>query len=197
MLSNSLIRFILASVLLSQVSACGFHLRGYSSPMSQHIPTTRLVFGTSPEDLAVKSALKRQFSQLSVSVKDNEITATTTAAEISQANANSATMQPSITVSNIRLQTYQLRGILTEIRMVMSADVSYVTPHNGQLITTKNNIQVQRSYQYDQATVATDNPQADQIKVWLYDNLAQRIADQYMALTLPRVTSLHETTPNY
>lgn len=197
MLSKSLIRFILAGAVLSQVSACGFHLRGYSSPMSQHIPTTRLVFGNSPEDLAIKSALKRQFSQLSVSVKDNEITTTTTAVEISQANANSATMQPSITVSNIRLQTYQLRGILTEIRMVMSADVSYVTPHNGQLVTTKNNIQVQRSYQYDQATVATDNPQADQIKVWLYDNLAQRIADQYMALTLPRVTSLHETTPNY
>ena len=86
---------------------------------------------------------------------------------------------------NIRLDTYQLRGILTEIRMVMSADVSYSVQQNGVWQNKTQTLQVQRSYQYDQASVATDNPQADQIRAWLADNLAQRIADQYVALLMP------------
>jgi LPS-assembly lipoprotein len=100
----------------------------------------------------------------------------------------------SIEVKNIRLQNYQLRGILTEIRMVLSAEVSYRAIENGQPRTLTNTIQVQRSYQYDQGVVATDNPQAEQIKVWLYDNLAQRIADQYVALSLPKITKVPTAT---
>lgn len=79
---------------------------------------------------------------------------------------------PSIQVRNIlSLQNYQLRGILTEIRLVLSADVKYHVIQNGKSTDIINNIQVQRDYQYDQASVSTDNPQADQIKLWLYDNL--------------------------
>ncbi len=171
-MKTTLFRLVLIGLCAAQLTACGFQLRGYNSTLTQNLPKTQLIFGNTFEDIAVKNALKQQFSQFSIQTQDIDI-------------GQKSSSMPSIQVSNIKLQKYQLRGILTEIRMVMSADVTYTLPQSGapKIVTTP--IQVQRSYQYDQATVATDNPQADQIKVWLYDNLAQRITDQYMALNLP------------
>lgn len=176
MLKKTFAYVLIATLTATQLTACGFALRGYNSSITQNIPTTQLIFGTSQEDIAVKNALKQQFSQFAIKTQDVDTT---------QQSPNSDKLAH-IQVSDIKLQTYQLRGILTEIRMVMSADVRYQVMQNGTPKTVTNTIQVQRSYQYDQATVATDNPQAEQIKVWLYDNLAQRIADQYMALNLPQ-----------
>lgn len=182
-MKKTFLRILLSSVFVSQLPACGFHLRGYDAPMSQNIPTTELIFNNTPEDYAVKNALKKQLDQLSVKTQETVIQPNT--------SANTPSALPArIEVKNIRLQNYQLRGILTEIRMVLSADVTYRAIENGQPRTLTNTIQVQRSYQYDQGVVATDNPQAEQIKVWLYDNLAQRIADQYMALSLPKITKI-------
>lgn len=175
-MKKTLVRLVLASALLSQLAACGFQLRGYQSNLTQTLPNTQLIFGNSLEDIAVKNALKQQFRQFAIKTEDILLV---------DSKSTPAPTAASIQVSNIKLQTYQLRGILTEIRMVMSADVRYHVLQNGEPKTVLNTVQVQRSYQYDQATVATDNPQADQIKVWLYDNLAQRIADQYLALNLP------------
>lgn len=176
--TKTLLPLLLSGIFLTQLSACGFQLRGYVSPMSQQIPNTVLIFGSSPEDYAVKNALKKQLTQLSIKT-DNALPTKNTP----------AILPASIEVKNIRLQNYQLRGILTEIRMVLSADVTYHALENGQPVTLTNTIQVQRSYQYDQGVVATDNPQAEQIKLWLYDNLAQRVADQYMALSLPKLAT--------
>lgn len=186
-MNKTFLRILLSSVLLSQLPACGFHLRGYDVPMSQNIPTTELIFKNSPEDYAVKNALKKQLDQLSIKTQDTILQNNTT-------TKSQPTLPASIEVKNIRLQNYQLRGILTEIRMVLSADVTYRAIENGQPRTLTNTIQVQRSYQYDQGVVATDNPQAEQIKVWLYDNLAQRIADQYLALSLPKITKIPAAT---
>lgn len=163
--------FIISSIGLT---ACGFQLRGYNSTLSQHIQPTQLIFGNSLADYAVKNSLKNQLNQLGV--------------KHTEAKDPKTSQQPSITVSNIRTQSYQLRGILTEIRLVMSADVTYQVLKQGQLVDKTQNIQVQHSYQYDQATVSTDNPQAGQIEKWLYDSLAQRIADQFVALNLPQTS---------
>ncbi len=166
---------MLVGILGLQMTACGFHLRGYQTPMSQNIPNTTLIFSNSRADIALKNALNDKFSLLAIKTTTDNNT------------PNNQT--PSIEVKNIRLQNFQLRGVLTEIRMVMSADVTYHILQNGKIINKTNTIQVQRSYQYDQASVNIDNPQADQIQNWLYDNLAERIADQYMALSLPQVNS--------
>lgn len=157
---------ILTVCLTWQMTACGFTLRGYHEPVAQIKQTTTLNFGNGFADIRLKNALKETLNQLSIK----------TSSENSQ-NAN-------IEVKNISLQKFQLRGVLTEIRMVMSADVSYFVVKNGQTLQKTQRIQAQRSYQYDQASVNIDNPQADQIQNWLYDNLAQQIADQYMALQL-------------
>ena len=62
------------------------------------------------------------------------------------------------------------------------------TMDNGKPITLTNPIQVERSYQYNEASVSTDDQQGDQIRDWLYDSLARRITDQYVAIALPKVT---------
>lgn len=157
---------------LTQLTACGFALRGYETPVTAIAAPVSFILGNKQEDFAVKRALHNQFKQLNIPTADAPNPSTTTL--------------PSIQVANIKLQNYQLRGILTEIRLVLSADVRYRIMENGSPKVITNNIQVQRSYQYNQASVSTDNPQAEQIKVWLYDNLAQRITDQYMALNSPQ-----------
>lgn len=164
--------YLLSCILLiGQLSACGFALQGYHEPIVQLKQITTLNFGNELADINLKNSLKEKFNQLSIK----------TISEISP-TAN-------IQVKNIELQKFQLRGVLTEIRMVMSADVSYYIVKNGQTIQKTNHIHAQRSYQYDQASVNIDNPQADQIQNWLYDNLAQQIADQYIALQLTKPAS--------
>lgn len=164
---------------VAPLHGCGFQLRGYPSAVVQLAQSTELVFGTKPDDIMVKNALKHQLDLLALGYTDS----------IPIANGSNAVPAasevPRIRVDNIRLNTYQLRGILTEIRMVMSADVTYNVQQNGSWHSKTQTLQVQRSYQYDQASVATDNPQADQMRAWLADNLAQRIADQYVALLMP------------
>lgn len=188
------------------ITGCGFQLRGadglagktlgkFSGTLGDNVeqtaqnakmaqlplPSVQLKLGITPEDFALKKSLTKQLAQLGSGVISSG------GGSISPRNSITPTINPnlpSIQVSNIRLQNYQLRGILTEIRLVLSADVKYHVIQNGKSTEIINNIQVQRSYQYDQASVSTDNPQADQIKLWLYDNLAQRIADQYLAINL-------------
>ena len=177
----------------TSLSGCGFQLRGYHNTerlkMVRSLPATQLIFGNAPEDVAVKNALKHQFALMTLPTVDGP-TLTNNSAVLVDTKG-----QPTIQVRNIQLQTYRLRGLLTEIRMVMSAEVTYQLQQNGAPKIIKNTIQVQRSYQYDQANVATDNPQAEQIKVWLYDNIAQRVAEQYLALAVPTTLPAKLPTP--
>ena len=177
----------------TSLSGCGFQLRGYHNTerlkMVRSLPATQLVFGNAPEDVAVKNALKHQFALMTLPTVDGP-TLTNNSAVLVDTKG-----QPTIQVRNIQMQTYRLRGLLTEIRMVMSAEVTYQFQQNGAPKIIKNTIQVQRSYQYDQANVATDNPQAEQIKVWLYDNIAQRVAEQYLALAVPTTLPAKLPTP--
>ena len=141
------------------------------------------------EFVAVKNALKHQFALMTLPTVDGPTLTNNSSALVDTKG------QPTIQVRNIQMQTYRLRGLLTEIRMVMSAEVTYQFQQNGAPKIVKNTIQVQRSYQYDQANVATDNPQAEQIKVWLYDNIAQRVAEQYLALAVPTTLPAKLPTP--
>lgn len=177
----------------TSLSGCGFQLRGYHNTerlkMVRSLPATQLVLGNAPEDVAVKNALKHQFALMTLPTVDGPTLTNNSAALVDTKG------QPTIQVRNIQMQTYRLRGLLTEIRMVMSAEVTYQFQQNGAPKIVKNTIQVQRSYQYDQANVATDNPQAEQIKVWLYDNIAQRVAEQYLALAVPTTLPAKLPTP--
>ncbi len=141
----------------------------------------------------LKLPLTRRLQALGVDVVDG-ISMIESAANSS---VNNTTAEPiaTINISNVRFRNYELVGVLTEIRLVLSADVTYTTVQNGQPVTLTNPIQVERSYQYNEGSVNTDDQQGDQVRDWLYDSLARRITDQYVAIGLPKVNTNSTSKP--
>ncbi|MHA1178039.1 LPS-assembly lipoprotein LptE [Psychrobacter faecalis] len=165
------------------LSGCGFQLRGYDAPMLFDVNKTAVIIEDNRTSFPLKLPLVSRLKTLGVEVIDNM-----TLADVAN-NNRKAGAEPiaAITVNNVRFKRYELVGVLTEIRLVMSADVSYQSIENGKPVTLTNPIQVERSYQYNEASVSTDDQQGDQIRDWLYDSLARRITDQYVAIALPKV----------
>lgn len=165
------------------LSGCGFQLRGYDAPMLFDVNKTAVIIEDNRTSFPLKLPLVSRLKALGVEVIDNM-----TLADVAN-NNQKASAEPiaAITVNNVRFKRYELVGVLTEIRLVMSADVSYQSIENGKPITLTNPIQVERSYQYNEASVSTDDQQGDQIRDWLYDSLARRITDQYVAIALPKI----------
>jgi len=172
------------------LSGCGFQLRGYDSPMLFDVAKTAVIIEDNRTSFPLKLPLIRRLEALGVDVIDNMILADVTN---NNQNANAETIS-TIAVNNLRFKRYELVGVLTEIRLVISADVSYQSVENGKPVTLSNPIQVERSYQYNEASVSTDDQQGDQIRDWLYDSLARRITDQYVAIALPKATPASATT---
>ena len=168
----------------ASLSGCGFQLRGYGAPMLFDVAKTAVIIEDNRTSFPLKLPLTKQLEALGVDVITNM-----TLADVASNNQRAgAETIAAITVNNVRFKRYELVGVLTEIRLVISADVSYQSMDNGKPITLTNPIQVERSYQYNEASVSTDDQQGDQIRDWLYDSLARRITDQYVAIALPKVT---------
>lgn len=149
------------------VSGCGFALRGTSNSTLQVAPThanVQLTLDDNATAFALKRPLTEQLSLLGIT---------------SQSSASEQ-----IKVANLRFRRYELVGTLTEVRLVLMADVSYTLTKDGKATTKTAPIQVERSYQYNEASVVTQDSQGEQVKLWLYNALAQRIAEQYRTLAL-------------
>ena len=167
----------------ASLSGCGFQLRGYDAPMLFDVAKTAVIIEDNRTSFPLKRPLTRRLQSLGVEVIDNM-----TLADVASNNQKlGAETISTIAVNNIRFKRYELVGVLTEIRLVISADVSYQSVENSKPVTLTNPIQVERSYQYNEASVSTDDQQGDQIRDWLYDSLARRITDQYVAIALPKV----------
>lgn len=174
----------------ASLSGCGFQLRGYDAPMLFNVAKTAVIIEDNRTAFPLKLPLTKRLEALGVDVITNM-----TLTDVASNNQNvGAETIAAITVNNVRFKRYELVGVLTEIRLVISADVSYQSIDNGKPITLSNPIQVERSYQYNEASVSTDDQQGDQIREWLYDSLARRITDQYVAIALPKVTPASATT---
>ena len=174
----------------ASLSGCGFQLRGYGAPMLFDVAKTAVIIEDNRTSFPLKLPLTKQLEALGVDVITNM-----TLADVASNNQRAgAETIAAITVNNVRFKRYELVGVLTEIRLVISADVSYQSMDNGKPVTLTNPIQVERSYQYNEASVSTDDQQGDQIREWLYDSLARRITDQYVAIALPKVTPASATT---
>lgn len=169
----------------SLLTGCGFHLRGYDAPMRFDVAKTAIIIEDNRISFPLKLPLTKRLEALGVDVVDG-ISLIESAAN-STASNTSAEQIATIDIDNVRFRRYELVGVLTEIRLVLSADVTYKTFQNGQPVTLTNPIQVERSYQYNEASVSTDDQQGSQIRDWLYDSLARRITDQYVAIGLPKV----------
>ena len=167
----------------ASLSGCGFQLRGYDAPMLFDVAKTAVIIEDNRASFPLKLPLTKRLQALGVDVIDNM-----TLADVASNNQKiGAETIAAITVNNVRFKRYELVGVLTEIRLVMSADVSYQSVEDGKPVTLTNPIQVERSYQYNEASVSTDDQQGDQIRDWLYDSLARRITDQYVAIALPKI----------
>lgn len=149
--------FIMATA--TSLSACGFALRGTQNHaiVNPLYLSTAIVLEDNQIALALKKPLVQQLQLLGVSYQSNA--------------------QNSIKVDNLRFRRYELVGTLTEVRLMLLADVSYTIGGTTHRIP----MQVEQSYQYNEASVITLDQQGEKTKAWLYEHLAQRIADQYHA----------------
>ncbi|WP_201557418.1 hypothetical protein [Psychrobacter sp. 72-O-c] len=171
------------------LTGCGFQLRGYDTPMRFDIAKTAIILEDNRTSFPLKLPLTRSLEALGVDVVDSMALIENTSDNIANKTVDNKDAEKiaTITVNNVRFKRYELVGVLTEIRLVLSADVNYQTMQNGQPVTLTNAIQVERSYQYNEASVSTGDQQGNQIRDWLYDSLARRITDQYVAIGLPKV----------
>lgn len=173
---------IAAPLLGTSLSGCGFQLRGYDTPLQIANTNTVLIIDDDRATFLLKRPLIKRLQALGTNVVD----ALSLLEDGKEDVLKSGQYNSAIKVSNVRFKKYELVGVLTEIRQVISADVTYQIRHsNGEITQVKNPIQVERSYQYNAASVSTQDQQGVQIQEWLYESLARRITDQYIALNMP------------
>lgn len=149
----------LVAVYTLGLSGCGFALRGTtdSFQIAPQYQTVELVTIDSQEALHLKRAITKHltYMHLQTGISTNQIR-----------------------VDDLRFRRYELVGTLTEIRLVLVADVSITI--DGRTITAP--MQVEQSYQHNEASVVTFDQQGEETKEWLYDQLAERIAERYRAM---------------
>lgn len=151
--------FVAVCITLStlSMSACGYQLRGFNQATATQ---TIQVSWDNTVSGELKSALNTQLQ--AVGFKPNHSTFETA----------------DIALSNVQLQRHKLVGILTEVRLVLSADV-YHKQNNKQ----KQTLRLTRSYQYNEAGVTTADGESARVQSWLYQDLAKQIADQQYAFS--------------
>ena len=150
---------ILAVLSALTLSGCGFALRGLSEDLQidpDH-QTVQLNLDDSQENLHLKQAITKHLKlmHLSTGLSTNQIR-----------------------VDNLHFRRYELVGTLTEIRLVLSATVKIMVGDK----TTTTVMQVEQSYQYNEASVITLDQQGEESKGWLYDQLGERIAERYRVM---------------
>lgn len=158
------IHIILGTLIATVISGCGYQLRGTNQSHATHIPHTYKQLQLQIDDAKTAFAFKPLLTER----------LELTGFQVVNTNSNNT-----IHVGNMNVRRYELVGVLTEVRLVLSADVSYKLNNNTQTHT----LQVERSYQFNEAGVATIDQQSNQVQHWLQQALAERISEQYYALT--------------
>lgn len=152
------------------LSGCGFAFRGSAAnAIAVHTPSSApaLLFNdarsgeNANQTAALQNALARAFAEHGLVADDT---------------------MGAITVHNIQLFRYELLGVLTEIRFVLTADVSYpvTTPTDRQVA---QRIRATHSYQFNEAAPAATDRAAGITQAWLYDDLARQITEQWLLLS--------------
>lgn len=84
-----------------------------------------------------------------------------------------------IKIQKASIRRYELFGILTEIRLILTADVSYQIKGK----THQSTLSVSQSYQYDKSKLTSHDKQYEQVKASLFADLARQIGEQYRILS--------------
>lgn len=153
---------------------CGFHLKGMN-PAAAPLVYQKL-------DLALPANTEELNSQLGVYL---------TASGIQLGQAQDGYV---LRVLEYSPRRQLLNGKLTEVLLRLTVTFQ-IEDHQGNPITEPRTLTASRSYQYDVATVNTDNQQESYLNHIVIDDIAQQISRQIAANRLPLVKTATTTTP--
>ncbi len=139
-------------------SGCDYHLRGYT-PMAMNQGHAVDLAVELPSTASVDALKRPLYSQL-----------------IIQGFRDNAQADTRLSVQKVQLARQQLSGKLTLISLVLTADVQMMSA-DGKPITPPVHVIARRQYQYDIATVNTDNPQEALLTAELYQEIAYQLAN--------------------
>lgn len=141
--------------LFGNLSACGFQLR---------TPVQANSLAGQPMQLALSASspltqpLTRELLGLGVQLAD--------------------TADITLKVSDLVLNRQVLNGKLTEVQLSLTGKFQLTDSLSGEPLSTRRTVLARRSYQYDIATVNTDNQQEGLLEAELYQEVAGRLARQ-------------------
>ncbi len=164
-----LVKRLAAVVLTLGLSAglvgCGFHLKG-TNPMATPLVYTKLqlVLPENTQDL------------------EKKLSAYLSATGVQLSNANDAYILRVLDYQPVR---HELKGSLIEVLLRLSVTFQ-IEDRQGNPITEPRTLTASRSYQYNVATVNTDEQQYRYLSQILIDDVAQQMSRQISANRLPK-----------
>lgn len=168
-----LVQRVAAVVLTLGLSAglvgCDFHLKG-TNPQATPLVYTKL-------SLQMPKNTQELESKLSVYLA---------ASGVQLSNANDAYVLRILDYKPIR---HELNGQLIEVLLRLSVTFQ-IEDQKGNPITEARTLTASRSYQYDVATVNTDDQQEKYLRQVIVDDIAQQISRQISANRLPKAKYL-------
>ena len=144
---------------------CGFHLKG-TNPMATPLVYTKLqlVLPENTQDL------------------EKKLSAYLSATGVQLSNANDAYV---LRILDYTPRRQLLNGKLTEVLLRLTVTFQ-IEDHQGRKMTEPRTLTASRNYQYDVATVNTDNQQEAYLNRIVIDDLAQQLTRQIAANRLPK-----------
>ena len=164
-LAQRLAAIVLTLGLSASLVGCGFHLKG-SNPAAIPLVYNKLTL-----------VLPDNTDEL-----ENRLSIYLSATGVQLSNANDAYV---LRILDYTPRRQLLNGKLTEVLLRLTVTFQ-IEDRQGRKITEPRTLTASRSYQYDVATVNTDNQQEAYLNRIVIDDLAQQLTRQIAANRLPK-----------
>ena len=164
-LAQRLAAIVLTLGLSAGLVGCGFHLKG-SNPAAIPLVYNKLTL-----------VLPDNTDEL-----ENRLSIYLSATGVQLSNANDAYV---LRILDYTPRRQLLNGKLTEVLLRLTVTFQIVD-HQGRKMTEPRTLTASRNYQYDVATVNTDNQQEAYLNRIVIDDLAQQLTRQIAANRLPK-----------
>ena len=164
-LAQRLAAIVLTLGLSAGLVGCGFHLKG-SNPAAIPLVYNKLTL-----------VLPDNTDEL-----ENRLSIYLSATGVQLSNANDAYV---LRILDYTPRRQLLNGKLTEVLLRLTVTFQ-IEDHQGRKITEPRTLTASRNYQYDVATVNTDNQQEAYLNRIVIDDLAQQLTRQIAANRLPK-----------
>ena len=164
-LAQRLAAIVLTLGLSAGLVGCGFHLKG-SNPAAIPLVYNKLTL-----------VLPDNTDEL-----ENRLSIYLSATGVQLSNANDAYV---LRILDYTPRRQLLNGKLTEVLLRLTVTFQ-IEDHQGRKMTEPRTLTASRNYQYDVATVNTDNQQETYLNRIVIDDLAQQLTRQIAANRLPK-----------